>query len=667
MAIEWFPRRPRTDTRPALLEHGAIPWLLAVALATSAPHAIHLPPWLSLSAGLALIWRAWIWRRNGRLPPRWLLALMVAAGTAGIGWQFHTLFGRDPGVALLVFFMALKPMEMKAQRDALVLVMLGFFLLLTHYFHSQSIPTGLWLLAAATLLTATLIRLHGGAQPVARTFRYAGLLILQSLPFMLIFFLLFPRVSGPLWGMPRDAHAGLTGLSDRMSPGSLNSLIQSGEIALRVRFSGTPPRKSSLYWRGPVLDVYDGQTWRSHPLNVARSAGMPLVEAMGGTTDYVITLEPHNQLWLLALDLPVALPENARLSPTLETLARFPVSSRARYAFRSSPDYIANRQETPQLLQQALRLPAGFNPRARELAAGWQARFNTPEQISAAALRFFREEQFFYTLQPPLLGQHAVDEFLFDTRRGFCEHYAGAYVVLMRAAGVPARVVTGYQGGEVNPVDGYMTVRQSDAHAWAEIWLDGKGWVRVDPTAAVAPSRIERGIEAALPAGDPLPALVRIDIDWLRMLRNRWEAANNTWNQWVLGYNPERQREALSRLGLEDPDWRGMASALAVLSGLALLLVAAWTLYRPTKLSPEQLAWQRFCRRLERQGIRREPWEGPLDFAARVGRERPALGPLTRTAAGLFAELRYGNGQEEQLQQLKDCLRQMPAHWRKKV
>jgi transglutaminase-like putative cysteine protease len=648
-------RAPRKAAAP--LDHRAIPWLLAAAVATAAPHASHLPLWLSLLAGGALLGRAWLWQQNGTLPARWLLALLVVTGVAGIGWQFHTLFGRDAGVALLVFFMALKPMEMRTRRDSLVVVMLGFFLLLTHYFYSQSIPTGLWLLGASTLLTATLIRLHGGAQPASAVLRYAALLLAQAVPFMLLAFLLFPRVSGPLWGLPQDAHSGLTGLSDSMSPGSLNKLIESGAIAFRVEFSGDIPEKSRLYWRGPVLTDYDGHTWRAGAAQ--RPGETPTVEGSGQTYRYVTTLEAHNARWLLALDLPVALPNDSVLSPALEARAREPVVNRARYAFTSSVDYRVNRQENPALLQQALRLPPGVNPRARELAAEWQAQFKSPERISSAALRLFRQEAFFYILRPPLLGRDAVDDFLFATRRGFCEHYAAAYVFLMRAAGVPARVVTGYQGGEVNPVDGYLTVRQSDAHAWAEIWLADQGWVRVDPTAAVAPSRIEQGIEAALPASEPLPALLRIDTDWLRDLRNRWEAANNAWNQWVLGYNPQRQREVLSRLGLGEPDWRSMTAMLATLCAIALLVVSVWTLRQRSAATPAQRAWHSFCLRLQRLGMARSAWEGPLDFALRIERERPELGALAREAAGHFADLHYGTGQPEQLQQLKECIRRL--------
>lgn len=646
-----------------LIERGDVPWLIAVAAATSVPHAAHLPAWLTALAAAAMLGRLWSWQHNARLPPCWLLSIFAVVGVAAIGWQFRTLLGRDAGVALLVFFVALKPMEIHTRRDALVVVMLGYFLLLTHYFYSESIPTALWMLAAATLVTGTLLRLYGGPQPAREILGYAARLLAQAAPLMIVLFVLFPRVEGPLWGLPRDAHAGLTGLSDTMAPGSINSLIQSGEIAFRVRFVAKIPEKSSLYWRGPVLDDYDGQTWRG---GLPRSAALPPdIEMRGERIDYVSTLEPHGKRWLLALDLPVSLPRDSALSPAFVAVSREPIVQRRRYALASTTAYTVNAQEARQTLQRALRLPPTVNPRARELAHNWATELETPERISDRALALFRHEDFVYTLQPPLLGANAVDEFLFSTRRGFCEHFASAYVFLMRAAGVPARVVTGYMGGEVNPVDGYLTVRQSDAHAWAEIWVAGRGWLRVDPTAAVAPSRIESGVASALSAAEPLPGLLRLDNPWLRALRYRWEAAGNAWNQWVLGYNPDRQYELLTRLGLEEPDWRKMTAWLAVLTA-AVLLVLSISMLRPRRAElPEQRAWRQFCHRLARFGVARAEWEGPLDFAQRVSRERPELGPLTLEAAKNFAAVRYGAGGPDELKRLRACRRRLPSRWRK--
>jgi transglutaminase-like putative cysteine protease len=643
------------------LERSAIPWLLACALATAAPHAEHLPLWLSTLSAAAILLRGWYWWQRHPLPPRWLLTLVVIAATGGIYLQFRTLFGRDAGVALLVLFMALKPMEMNHRRDAIVVVMLGLFLLLTHYFYSQSIPTGIWLMATATLEIATLIRIYGGSQPAVVVVRYAAVLLAQAVPVMLILFLLFPRVSGPLWGLPQDAHGSRSGLPETISPGSISDLVLNGNIAFRAHFDGATPANSNLYWRGPVMDEFDGWAWR--PALLERGTP-PAIETRGEAVAYELTIEPHNQRWLLALDTPVELPPNASLSARLQALSRDPVRQRSRFTMRSALDYRAGIDESPRMRDIALRLPPTGNPQARELARKWRERHEDPQGIAAQALLLFRQENFVYTLQPPLLGNNSVDQFLFETRRGFCEHYASAFVFLMRAANIPARVVAGYQGGEINPVDGYVVVRQSDAHAWAEIWIAGRGWQRVDPTAAIAPSRVEQGIAAALPEGETLPVMARVDLDWLRQIRYRWEAINNNWNQWVLGYNPERQREVLSRFGLGNIDWRGMTVLLSALCALALLGITIWTLWQRPRVDPAQKIWLRFCARLAGQGIPRQPWEGPIAYAERVAVARPEYGGIAHQAATAYAAVRYGDANEYRLQRLREALRQIPNTWR---
>jgi len=645
------------STRPAeALDRGAAPWLFAAALATTLPHAEHQPLWLSALTAAILAWAGWLWWRNERLPGRWPLILLVAVACGGVLFEFRTLFGRDAGVAMLVVFMAMKLLELRSRRDAIVVVTLGYFLLLTHYFYSQSIPTGAWLLATMTLVTATLIRLHGGAAstPMA-TLRYAGLLTLQAIPFMLALYLLFPRIAGPLWGLPQDAHAGRSGLSETMAPGNIANLALSGEIAFRVRFAEAPPPRGRLYWRGPVLENYDGRTWRPQPGRLRP----PQIEALAPALAYETTLEAHQQRWLLALDAPGMLPADLTLDSTLTATSRLPITQRQRFSLTAILDYRFNRNEDQPVLRRNLALPGNANPRSRELAESWRQADPDPERLVQKALTLFSGASFTYTLQPPLLGEHPVDDFLFVTQRGFCEHYASAFVVLMRTAGVPARVVTGYQGGEANPVDGFIVVRQSDAHAWAEVWFAGRGWTRIDPTAAVSPTRVESGIVAAMPAGEPLPALIQLRANWLRTLQFRWEAINNAWNQYVLGYNPERQREFLSRLGLPNPDWRNLAAILAIICGTLLLAITAWALYQRPRLDPAARLWQKALRRLARRQVNCAPWETPLALARRLEHERLALAPAVREVADAYLQARYSRFPDD-LTKLRAAIARLP-------
>lgn len=621
------------------LDRQATPWLFASALVTTVPHILHQAYWLSALAMLLVAWAIRLWWKDQRLPGRWILVPLVVLGCCGILLEFHTLFGRDAGVAMLVVFLAMKLLELKSRRDAMVVVVLGYFLLLTHYLYSQSIPTGAWLLFAFWLLTATLIRLHGGpASTTKATLRYAASLCLQAIPFMLALYLLFPRISGPLWGLPTDAHAGMTGLSETMSPGSISRLVQNGDIAFRARFVEAPPARQKLYWRGPVMENFDGSTWHPH---VAQPASTTL-EQRSRPIHYELTLEPHNQRWVLALDAPVNLPDGLSLNATLAATSQQAITDRQLFQLAASLDYRFNAIEDVRTLKRNLATPAGSNPQTRALAQSWRQSSPHPEEIIRKAQDLFAAE-FTYTLQPPLLGENGIDEFLFKTRRGFCEHYAGAFVFLMRSAGIPARVVSGYQGGEFNPLDGYLVVRQSDAHAWAEVWLDGRGWIRVDPTASVSPARIETGIYDALPFGEPLPALIQLRADWLRNLRYRWEAVNNAWNQHILGYDTQRQRELLSRLGVPDADWRSLATLLGIVCSLFVAALLGWTLYQRPRRDPALLLWQKALRQLSRRQVDCAPWETPMALAQRVREQRPELSEAFQNVVDAYLQARYGN------------------------
>ena len=641
-------RKKAQHAQNAPLDLALIPWLMATACMTLLPHFESLPVWLPIGATLVLLWRGWLWSQKKLTAHTFIVVALAFAGTAGILSEYRTIFGRDPGVARLVVLMSLKLLELRSLRDAVVVVMLGYFLLLTHYFHADSIPVGLWMLAAMTIATATLIRLqapHSGTP--GTTIKQAGRLIIQSLPVMAILFVLFPRINGPLWGLPQDAKKSTSGLSDEMSPGSISQLSLSSALAFRVEFKGAPPARDLLYWRGPVMLDYDGKTWRAGRLGnfelprIATVKGDAVAAApKGDLAEYSLTLEPHQQRWLLALDLPILLPNNALMTPALSVINKTPVRDRMRVDFVSMTRYRAGAEETPNMLRRALALPQNINPRSRELAGQWRSKSPQPKVIAAQALQYFQQQNFVYTLQPPLLGQNPIDEFMFDSRRGFCEHYASAFVFLMRAADVPARVVAGYLGGEINPIDGHFAVRQLDAHAWAEIWIAGEGWQRIDPTASIAPNRVEDGLQAALPAGEALPSALRPELDWLRALRYRWDVVDYAWNRWVLSYDEDRQRQLLKSLGL-DHDWRNLIALLSSVIGMAILLLALWIMRRQAQQDQVQALWLLACTAFSHHGVTRRESEGPHDYAQRIACERPALAEAAHRIANHYIRLRY--------------------------
>jgi len=627
--------------------------LLAAAALTVVSHFQWLALWVSVAAAALLGWRALTLVRNVNLPPRWMLLLLTFATVAGVFASYRTIMGRDPGVTLLVMLLFLKLLETRAARDVFVVAFLVYFVALANFFYSQSIPVAGLMLLTVTGATTALVGFSAPERPLADDLKTAGRMLIQAGPVMLLLFFLFPRVQGPLWGLPQDAYTGVAGLSDTMTPGSISALSLSDAIAFRVKFEDSTPPRGQLYWRGPVLTDFDGQTWRVSVPQLRRTMS---VEAFGPVIDYEVTLEPHNRNWMFALEMPTRLPASARLTSEYLPISFTPIRNRIRYEVRSAPQFQARGGSEPGDLAAALTLPAGFNPRALALAAEWRASLPDETGIVRRAIEFYRTSRFEYTLDPPLLGRDSVDEFLFGTKQGFCEHFASSFVFLMRAAGVPARVVTGYQGGDTNPVDGYMVVRQADAHAWAEVWLPGNGWTRVDPTAAAVPIRVELGITAAAPAGAPL--LMRGSMGWLRGLRNDWDAVTNQWNQWVLGYNPERQLEVLSRFGMKQPGWETMTFTLFWSVGSVLLLVALWLLRGMRREDAVQRAWLRFCDKLARKGLMRSRTEGPLDYSARVAQRLPASEPAVRAIASLYVELRYGPAIDgESLARLRQLVR----------
>ncbi|HTN49420.1 MAG TPA: DUF3488 and transglutaminase-like domain-containing protein [Burkholderiaceae bacterium] len=626
--------------------------LLAVALVVI-PHFEHLPWWATAVASLLLVWRVWLTLVQRPLPGRIvMLPLLLAAGGA-VYLQHRTLAGQDAGVTFLILLMALKLLEMRARRDIFVVIFLSFFILLTQFLYGQELPIAAVTVASVVALFFVLVsvNLDEVDLPALRKLRLVGITLAKALPLAATLFVLFPRLSGPLWGMPGESRQANTGLSNSMSPGSISHLLESDDVVFRVKFESRAPAQDHLYWRGPVFGSFNGRTWT--PLNRRSTEAAPLtIEAEPQSLAvYEVTLEPHKRDWLFALEAPSGLPTletfKTRLTPEMQLLAAGLVTERLRYSVRSYTEFRLNPKASAAELREWLELPVGYNPRTRQFADELRERIaagasGVDQRLVNAVLDHFRQGDYRYTVTPPPLGRHSIDEFLFDTRLGFCEHYASAFVFLMRAVGIPARVVTGYQGGELNPVDGFMVVRQSDAHAWAEVWLQGRGWIRVDPTATVAPLRLERGAaEIARQSGRTLAGEGR-GFSLLRTLRYNWEAAQNSWNQWVLSYSQERQRALVERLGLA-PTLENVALILAFAMA-ALLGWLAFVSMRPrTVRDPLGAAFEQLRDRLEHAGVAASVSCGPRELYRRT--RRALVDDDVKTARRLlsrYERLRYG-------------------------
>ncbi len=595
-----------------------------------APFSWHSPWWINLAAGWLILWRCWITLAGKTLPPKWLLTLISLVLLAGIYWHFETWLGKDAGIAFLLVLACLKMLEMQARRDAAAVVFVCYFLLAGQLLYSQQLLSALYLLLCLCLLVSAQLtfQYHQTAPPLFKRVTSGFKIVGLAIPLALILFLLFPRIQGPLWGKSQGNAIGISGLSDSMEPGNMAELALSDQIAFRVNFHQAAPPAAQLYWRGVVLDKFDGHRWSiNNP--ATHLVTMPAEQGMQITQE--IILEPHNQRWLFALDRPSHLlpssNQTAELTPYLtryfELRNSTTIQERIRYTVVSNllnnvPETNAD-IPTRKSSDTNLLLPEGFNPLTLQWAGQLRHQANNPLQAANLVLQFFRTQPFRYTASPPPLGENQVDDFLFATQAGFCEHYASAFVIVMRAMGIPARVVTGYQGGEINPIDDLMTVRQADAHAWAEIWLSAKGWVRVDPTAAVAPNRVEHG--SRFSSQGSLLNFGRQN--WLlglsSELQARWDATNSAWNLWALNYNLDKQKNLLTALsGIEHPQAAQLGVAMMAAASLVIGIISLFLLKRTAALSPADKLYARFCQHMARHGYPRLPYEGSQDYFRRL-------------------------------------------------
>jgi len=661
----------------------ALIWLLLAFVAVIFIHSAHLPHWIIVAALVAIICRVQRYRGAWPTPNRWIKLSLLALCLAGLFLEYGShLIGLEPMVALLVSTYALKLLEMEHRRDALLVVFLAFFVAAVQALFDQSIGNAAYILGCFLLVTAALVGLHQGdtkIQPL-RPLMKAAVLLLQAIPLMMLLFIIMPRL-GSLWAVPIQSHSAKTGVTDTMTPGDFSRLGRSADLAFRVSFDGAIPRQHKLYWRGLVLSNFDGRQWsRSAPddfnyggfdkggiLQWFGRQTQPwdsLIERLGQPLHYSVVMEPSQQPWLYSLPTPLPKSTGIALTRDFRLLSSTSVTTKKQYEVDSWLDYkIAANDVSDYRRATELQIPRGYNPRTVELAQRWRRQNSNDKALVRKVLGLYNPK-FVYTLQPPLLGKHSVDEFLFETQRGFCEHFSSSFVFFMRAAGVPARVVAGYQGGERHP-DNYLLVRQYDAHAWAEVWLAGEGWVRVDPTAAVAPERIEANLEEALRdkegflADSPLSLMRFRHINWLNNIRLQLDSLNYSWARWVLGYDAIQENLLEKWLGSYSP--LRIALALLIGGGGMLGLLALWQLRHRFSSKHDELdrAFLQLCKKLAKAGIPRISGEGPRAYAQRVAEQRPDLAREVKAINSVYEHMRYGNESQERLKVLKWAIRRV--------
>jgi transglutaminase-like putative cysteine protease len=620
------------------LDQRQFDFLTIAIAATLATHLAHLPAWLAAALALLLPLRAWTRRRGAmaasawiRLPLTLLLFVLVFA-------NFGNVFGREPGSVLGCGLLALKLLEAERIRDARVAIGFAAFVLMSALLFTQTMLFTTLICGVLVLLIAVLIALQPAPietrWSLRATVRFALLLLGAGLPLAAAAFVLVPRLGSPLWGSPGNDTTARTGLNDHMDPGSLSELLVDDSPAFRVDFDATVPTPQQRYFRTIVLWDFDGARWSRE-----RSRGFAGIEEArrsATTIDYTITLEPTDRRWLPALDLPMGAPDSARLGADRTLVANDSTTHPRQYRVQSATRYVLAPTLGNAQRVRSLALPQGMDPQSRALAERWRAEGRDDDAVVRAALDLFHAS-FTYTLNPPPLGRNSIDDFLFSTQRGFCEHYASAFVFLMRAAGIPARVVTGYQGGWWSEANRYLLVRQSDAHAWAEIWGEGRGWQRVDPTAAVSPARIELGAAAA--NGNPGWS----QSDWLRGLRNQLDFANRLWTQGIIRFDALRQKDLLTPFGIADANHGDLMLALSGVLGVMMLIATAWAMRTGTRADGDALdrAWRRLGERLGRAGIVRRCSEGPLDLLQRTHAAAPAFAGALAPLVDEYIVLRY--------------------------
>ena len=615
------------------------------------PHVYHIPTALFGFFCLLLSWRfIGIWKRNW-LPGKLVVFLLAACGIALLYNQHQGLFGRDAGTNLFIIALGLKLLEIKKERDLYLISYMAFIVAASQFLYQQSILMAAYILLVCCVLLATLVYINSCKAQTLAAFKTAVIITVQALPIAVALFIFFPRVEAPRWMLFNDRHQARAGLSDSMEPGSISDLGMSEELVFRVKFAGAIPPSGQRYWRGPVLSYTDGKRWTQAAFH--EPLARPVVS--GTAYQYTILMEPQDRNWIFALDMPQEFFSPLIMNAGYQLITLDRPDKRAEYKVTSYPGYntgLINRSE----YKSATQLPGEPSAKIKQLVRQLHGFDGSPDNFIKHLLNHFRVEDFHYTLTPPVLEENPIENFLFKTRYGFCSHYASAFVYLMRAAHIPARVVTGYQGGELNKVGDFLEIRQADAHAWAEVWLEKRGWVRVDPTAAIAPERIEREASLDRQVAYGIAAnnyLSTPAYNWLKQARQLWGSVDYKWQRWVINYDNKSQSSFLSSFGINDLKtmvfW--MIAAIAVMTA-----VLCWFLLyqKPKNNDKVLLNYNRFCKKLAKHGLFRKAGEGVKDFAERVKIELPEQAANIDRITAVFIKLRYGPAAtREDSQQLK--------------
>ncbi|MCP5048545.1 MAG: DUF3488 domain-containing transglutaminase family protein [bacterium] len=675
------PNKPQGKNKlPSLPEQpipaGAVTWLMFSLAVSIGWHIPHTPIWALVGA---VVIGAFIYPRiiKGKpLPSKFVRIGLTVAALAGIVLTYRSYMGRDPGMTALIIFAIMKLMEFKNRRDFMVTIFICYFLVFGNFLYDQSIEDLAFTLVATILITAALLRLNhpsGERVKLSYFFRFSLRLTIYALPFTVMLFFLFPRSSGPLWNLSQDAaNRFRSGFNDVIQPGQIAQLAQSKIPAFKVEFpNGPAPALQDLYFRGLVLWVTDGKRWYQGilPSRYFR----PKSYDQEGILQ-TITLEPHNRRWLFGLDWPVVVPRWSRILPggIFQTIRSVKGHYRYQVLSRFGPGHSPDLSERHR--RWSLQLPTKNSQRIIQLGRQWRQESQTEEDILRRAEQFFKDSSFVYTLHPGLLDEdEPMEDFLFKERRGFCEHYASAFTMLVRAAGIPARVVLGYQGGEFNDIGNYLLVRQSEAHAWSEVWLEGEGWRRVDPTAWVSPVRIQYGVDVSQSvssgelAGTEQSEAIEKALEKnifekiFKWFKNHWDNINYKWDVWIISYNRSRQRDFFKNLGFGGINGLTLFLAVLVIVPLFFFIISYMLKRQTLTTDPLLKLYQRFCLKLGKAGINRMRWEGPVHFQRRASEQIPEKAEMIRKVTDLFVHLRYGRMEvsKSRLKQLKHYIRQL--------